>query len=74
MLVCANKHNRCKQIVIPFIVASIDLLVVGWVIVFGLKRKKVTVGSRNSVMRLGTGFVVHQLFREIVWWKMDDGV
>jgi len=34
-----------------------DLLVVGWVIVWP-QEEKVTEGSGNSVMRLGTGFVV----------------
>ena len=38
MLVCPNKHNRCKQIVTHCIVEVIDLLVVGWVISF--ERKK----------------------------------
>jgi hypothetical protein len=54
---CPNKHNRCKQIVTHCIVEVMDLLVVGWVIVWP-QEEKVTEGSGNSVMRLGTGFVV----------------
>ena len=58
MLVCPNKHNRCKQIVTHCIVEVIDLLVVVWVIIWP-QEETGTEGSRNSVMRLGTGFVVH---------------
>jgi hypothetical protein len=39
VLVCPNKHNRCKQIVIYFIVEVRDLLVVGWVIIWSQEEK-----------------------------------
>ena len=39
VLVCPNKHNRCKQIVTHFVVEVIDLLVVGWVIIWPREEK-----------------------------------
>jgi hypothetical protein len=40
MLVCPNKHNRCKQTVTCFMVGVLDLLVVGWVIIWPQEEKK----------------------------------
>jgi hypothetical protein len=58
MLFCPDKHNRCKQIVSRFTVEVIDLLVVGWVIIWP-REGKVMEGWRNPVIRLGIGFVVY---------------